>query len=693
MSSMEPFGNLTRKLEIIYKITQAVHKYLDLEEVFKIALDMTIALENVDMAFIYLVDFGTREAVLRAHRNVPEDYIKKVGRIPYPKGVTWKIIDSGKAINIEDIQKHPYVAPAGRGLGHHGLLGIPITFERKVIGVIYFASYKERQFRAQEVDLLSSIGSQIAISVAKAQLYRDLSRRNQYQTIISAVTQAVHRSIDLKEVLENATESMIENIDRADTVTIYLIEGNEAVLKAHRGLTDQYIKRAGRIAYPKGATWKAIIEGNPIYCEDVESDKVIGLAGKRMGTKSYLCMPIRFDGKPVGSLNITSFSKNAFEKEELKLLSIVAQQIEVAIHNAKQAAIIRESEERCRTLIEHNFGVICEISFDGRFLYVGSKDGMLGYKSAELLGESVFDHLHPDDCTAVMDEFQKVVKTKSPGHVVFRSRNKKGEWRWIESTGDSIESATGEMRVIIACRDITKRKQAEDELRKSHQQLRELTRHLQSVREEERTRIAREIHDTLGQTLTGLQMSLSWLDKKLSETYDDLMLQSSLRDEVANISKLIDTTIGSVQEITSELRPDVLDDFGLRTAIEWEGQKFQKLSGIKCSFTSNLDNISLSSELSTAIFRILQETLTNVARHANATKAYISLTDSGDNLVLEVRDNGKGITESEITSSKSLGLLGMRERVVPFGGKLEIAGITGKGTRVNVQIPLKNKIR
>jgi PAS domain S-box-containing protein len=685
---MKPFRNITKDLEISYAITQAVHKYLDLEDVFKIALDMTIALENVDMAFIYLVDLSTKEAVLRAHRNLPEDYLKRAGRIPYPKGITWKIIDSGKALNIKDIQKDPYVGPAGRELGHHGVLGLPITIDGEVMGVIYFASYQERQFSNREVDLLSSIGNQIAISVAKAQLYGELSKRNKFQTIVRTVTQAVHKSIDLIEVLENATVSMIENIDRADAIAIYLIEGNEAVLKAQRGFTDQYIKQAGRVLCPKGATWKSIIEGKPIYCKDVESDKVIGPAGRKMGIMSYLCTPIRFDAETVGSLIITSFSKNAFEEEELKLLSIVAQQIEAAIHNAKQAAIIRESEQRCRTLIEHNFGVICETSFDGRFLYVGSIDHVLGYTPAELMGRSAFDYVHPDEYLAVMEEFQKVVKTRSSGQAVFRCKHKEGEWRWIESTGNSIESATGEMRVIIACRDITERKQAEDELRESHHQLRELTRHLQSVREDERARIAREIHDSFGQTLTGLQMSLSWLDRKLSETDDNLRLQSSLKDEVANMSKLIDSAIATVQEITSELRPTLLDDFGLRTAIEWQVQKFQKIFSIKCNFTSNLHNISISSELSTAIFRILQEALTNVVRHANATEVEISLNETEGQLKLGVIDNGKGIKAHEITSSKSLGLLGMRERVLPFEGEVKIVGIPRKGTRLTVQIPL-----
>jgi PAS domain S-box-containing protein len=682
--------HIIRNLEIIYSINQAVHQSFDLDEVFKVALDMTLSLDNVDMGFIYLVDFGRTEAVLQAHRNVPEDYIKRAGRIPYPKGITWKIIDSGKAVNIKDIQKDPHVGPAGRELGHHGVLGIPITAEGKVIGVIYFATYKEREFRAEEVELLSSIGRQIAISAAKAKLYRELSKRNQYQTIISTVTQAVHQSINLIEVLENATQSMIENIDRADSITIYLIEGNEAVLKAHRGLTDQYIKQAGRILFPKGATWKAIIEGTAIYCGDVELDKVIGPAGKKMGTKSYLCTPIRFDGTPVGSLNITSFSKNAFDQEELKLLSIVAQQIEVAIHNAKQAEVLRESEERCRTLIEHTYGVICEASIEGRFLYISPTDKILGYQPRDLLGKSIFDNIHPEDHSAAIKEFQKAVRDFSSESVVFRYQHKNGNWHWIESTGKPFKTASDEVRVIIASRDITERKHNEERLKNSHERLQALATHLQSVREEERTRIAREIHDELGQTLTGMQMSLSWLDKKLSKLDDSKFTsQPIIREEIVNISRLVDNAIQTVQEITTELRPVLLDDLGIRAAIEWQAQEFQTRTGIACTSTSNVENITLAQQLSTAIFRILQEALTNVVRHANATRVEIVFIENEAHLELDVIDNGKGIKEHEIESSKSLGLLGMRERVLPFGGTVKIAGIPRTGTRLTVQIPLK----
>ncbi|HEX3035030.1 MAG TPA: GAF domain-containing protein, partial [Thermodesulfobacteriota bacterium] len=158
--------------KILSTIMEAVHKSLDLEEVYNIALDMTVALENVDMAMIYLVDADRKETIVQAQRNIPEDYIRRAGRIPYPKGITWKVISSGEIMNIGDAQKDPEIGPAGRDLGHHGVLGIPVTLEGRTIGVIWFFSYKERKFSRHEVDFLSSIGNQVATAIAKAKLYR-----------------------------------------------------------------------------------------------------------------------------------------------------------------------------------------------------------------------------------------------------------------------------------------------------------------------------------------------------------------------------------------------------------------------------------------------------------------------------------------------------------------------------------------
>jgi signal transduction histidine kinase len=204
---------------------------------------------------------------------------------------------------------------------------------------------------------------------------------------------------------------------------------------------------------------------------------------------------------------------------------------------------------------------------------------------------------------------------------------------------------------------------------------------LQTVREEERGRIAREIHDELGQVLTGLKMDLSWLASRL------LKNQKPLLKKTKSMSELVDATIQTVRKISSELRPGIPDDLGLSAAIEWQTQEFENRTGIKCRFISSREDFGLDKERSTAVFRLFQETLTNVARHAEATRVDIELEERAGHLILKVHDNGKGITRRQISHSKSLGLLGMRERALLFEGEVEIKGIRGKGTTVTVQIP------
>ena len=236
---------------------------------------------------------------------------------------------------------------------------------------------------------------------------------------------------------------------------------------------------------------------------------------------------------------------------------------------------------------------------------------------------------------------------------------------------------------VSVVHDITERKRAEEQLRSSSEQLRALSVHLQSIREEERTLIAREIHDELGQELTGLKMDLSWLIKRLPGN------QELLVKKTESMSKLVDTTIQSVRRISTKLRPGVLDDLGLTAAIEWQAQDFQNRTGIRCEFNSNLKEIDLDRDRSTTVFRILQETLTNVARHASATRVNICLNEETASLVLIVEDNGRGITEREISDPKSLGFLGMRERALVFGGEVKISGAPGKGTTVTLRIPIQ----
>jgi len=205
------------------------------------------------------------------------------------------------------------------------------------------------------------------------------------------------------------------------------------------------------------------------------------------------------------------------------------------------------------------------------------------------------------------------------------------------------------------------------------------------VREEERTSLARDIHDELGQALTALKIDLSWLSKRFPAD------QKSLLEKTRSMSKLVDMTIQKVKSISTELRPGLLDDFGLVAAIEWQAGEFQKLTGIRTEISPKLKDIILDRDRSTVLFRIFQELLTNIARHADATKVKLSLVEEADKIVLTVKDNGRGITREQLSNPRSFGLLGMRERVHFWQGELKISGAPGKGTTAVASIPLANK--
>jgi signal transduction histidine kinase len=253
-------------------------------------------------------------------------------------------------------------------------------------------------------------------------------------------------------------------------------------------------------------------------------------------------------------------------------------------------------------------------------------------------------------------------------------------------TGTSIKDNKGKTIYLSATLiDITDRKKAEVEFKRSYKQLQALTEYLHQVRENERTLIAREIHDQIGQVLTALKFDISWIKSKLPKK------NHSLAEKIISMNELIEKAIKTTKEISAELRPSILDDFGLEAALEWYSDEFQNRTGIICEIKTDFKQLKLDKNRSTAIFRIFQESLTNIARHANATKVKVNVKAMKNNLELKIIDNGKGITEEQINDSHSLGLIGMRERLMLLKGKLKISGVTNKGTTVVATIPLERR--
>ena len=298
------------------------------------------------------------------------------------------------------------------------------------------------------------------------------------------------------------------------------------------------------------------------------------------------------------------------------------------------------------------------------------------------------NRIHPDDKERTVASIHKVIDSGGEAWSdEYRFRRKDGTYAHIFDRGYVIRVEGKPVRMVGGMSDVSARKEAEDELRNSRQQLRALSARLESLREEERTRIAREIHDELGQMLTGLKMDLRWIEKKVGEIDGNPALNPVI-DKAVEAGELADQTITAVQRIAAELRPGVLDQLGLFTALKHEAQRFQHRTNIACKVELPPRQPELPSQVTTAVFRIFQETLTNVARHAEATEVRVTFREEGSRVIFEVADNGRGMPADALGSPKALGLLGMKERAAVLRGDVQFQGSPGRGTTVTLRLPL-----
>lgn len=393
-----------------------------------------------------------------------------------------------------------------------------------------------------------------------------------------------------------------------------------------------------------------------------------------------------------------SFSKNAVKvsaKGEERILNVKASKAADGIGliitdvstQFKIEQALRRSEDRYRMLVESMNDGIAMIDQKGIVSYVNEKFlRAQGYTPQEVIGRSFAEFVDENGVKIIE---QQIARQKRGGHdayEIFLRKKNGGKAATMVSPTPVFEQ--GKFRGSIAVlTDISERRQVEEELSRSREQLRNLSRHLQLIREEESKRIAREIHDELGQALTAMKMDLSWLTARVPE---DLADRRAIIEKTRAMSSLIDRTIQIVQKISAELRPGLLDDLGLIPAIEWQAQEFQNRTAIRCEMDLDAEPLELDSERSTAIFRVFQEALTNVARHSQASQITIKLKKAAGKLELRVSDNGIGIPEKAVSAADSLGLMGMRERLLPFGGELKISRASEKGTTLAVFVPLKD---
>jgi two-component system, NarL family, sensor histidine kinase UhpB len=402
----------------------------------------------------------------------------------------------------------------------------------------------------------------------------------------------------------------------------------------------------------------------PVVIMTGQGDEHVAAEAFRLGASGYVIKDT--DLKP----NLLQALENALARARLE---------------RTQDALERQTS-LLQTALDAMLDVFFVIDLEGRLIRWNTRvNEVLGFSDEELSRMSVDSGLSGVELEHAMQGIEAVRRNGYLSNFEESLRHATGEHRPYEFTASLLRDPAGEAIGICGIgRDVSERKRFEDELDSSLEKLRALTARIQAVREEERTLVARRIHDELGQSLTVLKIDLSFLLKKLPEGLDDIA------EQITQMSSLVDDNMSLVRQIAVELRPGILDDLGLLAAIEWQAEEFQERTGTTCLVESNMEYRFLDPDASVGVFRIFQEALTNVARHAGATRVEISLSEQGRNLVLRVSDNGRGITRGQEGKIESLGILGMRERTHIMGGTLVIVGEPGSGTTVTVSVPLRS---
>jgi PAS domain S-box-containing protein len=386
-----------------------------------------------------------------------------------------------------------------------------------------------------------------------------LHRRASQLALLNDVGARIAGVLDLEEVLDSAVRLIHESFNYHH-VALFIqdTQGEELVMRASAGDFAHLFPSDHRLALDEGLVGHAGYSGETQLANDVEVDpRYINRYPEEIPTCSELAVPVKMGGKTIGILDVQSPEPDAFPTDDVTVMETLADQVAVAMENAR--------------------------------LYEAERD--------------------------------------------------------------------------------------------TRRRLRDLAGYLQDAREQERKRIAREVHDELGQTLTALKFDLSQLAKQLPQEI------LALHQRVDEMAGLIDHAIHTVRRVSTELRPGLLDDLGLAAAIEWQAEEFTERTGVRTDLHLSEEAVTLGSDVVTALFRIFQETLTNVARHAQASQVRVELITDPDQVMLQVRDDGRGIAEHEIRDSQALGLLGMRERARALGGEVTIKGVPGQGTTVTVRIP------
>ncbi|MBC8029765.1 MAG: PAS domain S-box protein [Pyrinomonadaceae bacterium] len=556
--------------------------------------------------------------------------------------------------------------------------------------------------RDEHGNIVKWYGSSIDIEDRK-QAEMVLDERLCFETLVTELS-AAFANLSPNEVdheIDKWLQTLVEvlGVDRAsffqfgeDWTTLYrshsyTVPGIQPLPPAPIGMKDQFPWITDQLRRGVTVKWSRIPDDMP---EEAAKEKEYAA---RMGVKSGLNIPVRMGGSVICAITFTSIaSYRDWPDAMVARLRLVGEIFAAAVERKRSEEQLKQSESQLAEaqhmahLGSWNWDLQSNtLSWSDELYHIFGIDRQAFNPAHE---DFVAEFVHVDDRAKVRGITESALKARKPYSFDNRIVRPDGEDRVIHVRGDIVSDAhENPVRVFGTAQDVTERKRAEEKLETTSEQLRALSARLQSAREEEGIRIARELHDELGAALTSLKWDLEEAVEVMSES-TDLAQIAGLRTKLEGMIGLTDTTVNAVRRIVSELRPTALDELGLSEAVEWQARQFQDRTGIFVHCDCVVEPDELSREQSIAAFRISQEALTNILRHAQATTVHIQMRTAGGEFILTISDNGRGITEEEKLGRRTLGILGMRERAHLIGGTIDFTGSQGKGTVVTVRIPI-----
>ncbi|GEM_PF-6685780 len=612
----------------------------------------------------------------------------------------------------------------------HGLvsyLGIPLRCAGRRAGVLEILSRVPRRFGARDIKVLTALAEDAAIAIHNARSYAETEKKSRELSALLAVASAAARSLETDQVLQQMIDRVAE-IFGFDEVRAFLLDERREILierAAHPRPRDLATRRR-RVKKGRGLVGRASAAGEAVIFDD-GGDRARGVR------RGFLAaFPIKHQDDVLGAIVCRRRGPRRLAAHERELLDSICDQIAVSLHNAGLYAAVEKQSRELSALLDVSATASQTLEQSRLLKEVAQKiTGIFGFDATRaFLFDPQREELRREASYEARAAFGAGPQRFKKGEGLVGRVAASGSATIVADVAQAAEivaawrpSAAGEIRhrhrflaafpiqykqtvlgVILCvaeqprqlsvheillisamCNQIAIALQNSRYFAQSERQaarLRQYALRREAVRERERKRIAREIHDELGQALTALKIELSVAAAKLPGESTDL------KEKFAELSRLLDGAIRSVRQIATQLRPDILDRLGLIAALEWQLQEFRRRTGIRCSFASPRAELNLAEEPATALFRIFQETLTNVARHSRAKQVKASVETAGGQITLKVRDDGVGIEPEKIADFHSLGLLGMHERAAALGGSVIVRRNRTRGTTVLATLPL-----